>query len=155
MRFLYINPDENKQARATTLGCGWMATVPSEYANIAMAPCVILSGAGTTVVISDTPPTTKAAVTAAAAPILAAEQAAQAADATRIANGETLRAKATQALATNAAYLAQPAIPGGTLTAAQLGAALRIVRAQLDATTKQNNAIIRLTLNQLDNTDGT
>lgn len=51
MRFLYINPDETSQARATALGCGWMPQVPPEFQNIATAPCVILSGAGETIVL--------------------------------------------------------------------------------------------------------
>lgn len=76
-------------------------------------------------------------------------------DITVEANTSTLLNKALQALATNqdfldlpnptpgnTTYLAQAPIPGGTLTAAQLGVALRIVRTQVDSLTRQNNELV-------------
>lgn len=62
--------------------------------------------------------------------------------------------KATAALVNNAAYLAQPALPAGTaLTTTQLTTAMRIMRAQIDALTRQTNALIRLQLGEMDGGD--
>jgi hypothetical protein len=69
-------------------------------------------------------------------------------------NANTLRTKAVQALTVNAAYLAQPAIPASP-TNAQLIAAVKILRDQLDTVTKENNALIRLSLNLLDDVSDT
>jgi len=140
--FLYINADETKKDRATALGCGWMPSVPAHFASVATAPCVILNGAGQTVVLPE--PTTKAAVAVAAAPLIAAEQAAQGAEAIRNTNADVLRSKAQAALSTNDAFLAV----GNAATAAQ-------VRTQTLALTKECSALIRLLLNQLDTTSGT
>ncbi len=140
-RFLYINSDPAQTVRATELGCGWMPAVPPEFANVAVAPCAIVSGAGTTVVLEE--PTTAQAVASAAAPILAAEQAANDAAAAQQANADTLRQRASLALSTNATYLAI-----GSPTAAQ-------VAAQVRALTMEANAVIRLLTNMLDSTAGT
>jgi hypothetical protein len=153
MRFLYVNPDPATQTRATTLGCGWMPTVPSEFASVATAPCVILNGASMTTVLPE--PTTKAAVNAAAAPILAAEQAAAAAEAQRNQNGDTIRAKAETAIAANISYLGHAAVPAGTLTTAQLSNIVRSLTDQLDAATRQLVALERLAVNKTDDVSGT
>src|SRR4051794_38888976 len=103
-RCLYVNPDPSTQSRATQLGCGWMASVPSQYAKVASAPCVILDGAGLTSVLAE--PTTPQAVTTALQPILSAESAAAAAQAVLVTNGATIQNRAQTALTTNATYLA-------------------------------------------------
>lgn len=64
-------------------------------------------------------------------------------------NAGTLKTKAKQALATNAAYLAQPAIPASP-NLATLTAAVRVIRQQVDALTRQVNGLIRLELSSLD-----
>jgi hypothetical protein len=144
MRYLYINPNASTgPARATVLGCGWMAAVPPEFASITVAPCVILSGAGQTVVIPDSPPTNAAAVVSAAAPIQALEAAAAATAATQATNAQTLQQNTITALASNATYLAL-----ATPTTAQN-------TAQIKALTRQIDALIRLVANQLDSTAGT
>ncbi len=143
MQFLYANPDPATKARANSLGCGWVPAVPPQFTNVATAPCVILSGAGTTVVIPDSPPTTAGAVAAAAAPIQTAEAAAAATQTTLNTNADTLRTSAVNALAANATFLAI-----GSPTAAQ-------VAAQVKALTRQADALIRLVGNQLDSTAGT
>lgn len=61
-RFLYIHKDPASTERATHLGCGWMPQVPAEFASIAVAPCVIVAGAGRAVVIPDGPGLSPAAV---------------------------------------------------------------------------------------------
>lgn len=138
---LYVNPDPSTQDRATTLGCGWMPSIPPQYAGIATAPCVIVSGQGTTTVLTE--PTTPGAVASALAPILSAEQAAAATAATQAANRDALAAKAQQALTTNATFQAI-ASPSNAQIAAQV-----------QSLTKQANGIIRLLLNALDSTTGT
>lgn len=140
---LYINPDPATQARATTLGCGWMPTVPAQFKSVATAPCVILNGAGQMIVISDTPPTTNAAVATALQPILNAEAAAAAAQAVLSGNQTTLQTKAQAALAANATFLAL-----ASPTNAQ-------IVAQVQALTKECSALIRLALGVFDSTAGT
>lgn len=66
-----------------------------------------------------------------------------------------LQAKAVTALTTNAAYLGHAAVPAGTLTLAQLSTIVRLLADQLDATTRQNTALIRIVANLLDSTSGT
>jgi len=140
-RTLYINPDPTTQSRATELGCGWMPAIPNQFAGIATAPCVILSGAGTTIVLQE--PTTQQAVAAALQPILNAEAAAAAAQASQAANAASLQGKAQAALAANSTFqaIASP-------TNAQ-------VLAQVQLLTKECNALIRLALNLLDTTSDT
>ena len=65
-------------------------------------------------------------------------------------NVKAIVAKARQALVSNATYLALPAIPAGTLTAAQLSTIVRQLRDQLDVVTRQDNAIIRVLLGAVD-----
>lgn len=138
---LYVNDDPTTKDRATSLGCGWMAQVPSQYASQATAPCVIVSGQGVTTVLHE--PTTAQAVTNALAPILAAEQAAATVAATQAANLATLQGKAQAALTANASFqaIASP-------TNAQIAA-------QVQALTKQVNGIIRQLSNALDSIVGT
>jgi hypothetical protein len=138
---IYINPDPATRTRATELGCGWMPTVPDQYASIATAPCVILNGAGSTVVLPE--PMTAAAVAAALQPILDAENAAQAAQADAAANQETLQSRSEAALAANTTFLAL-ASPTNAQTLAQV-----------KTLTKECNALIRLALGILDSTSGT
>lgn len=141
---LYINPDPATQSRATTLGCGWMPTVPPQYRNVAAAPCVILNGAGQTIVLADDKAqATAQAVATALAPILASEQAASDAQAVQQANGDTIRARAATGLAANATYLAI-----ASPSAAQVAAQVRML-------TMENSGVIRLLLGQLDSTAGT
>lgn len=73
MRWLYCNPADDG-TRATELGCGWFPAVPSEFTNIAQAPCVILAGAGQQVVLADDGLTANQ-VQAAAQPLIDAETA--------------------------------------------------------------------------------
>lgn len=73
----------------------------------------------------------------------AAAPAVEAAQATVRSNRETLRGKAQQALADNAAYLAIPS-PSSAQTAQQVA---RLTRSQ--------SALIRVVLGRLDSTDGT
>lgn len=70
-------------------------------------------------------------------------------------NRETLEAKARQAIESNKTFLGHAAIPGGTLTAAQLTQAVNLIVPQLDSVAKQLNALIKITLGQLDDTAGT
>lgn len=70
-------------------------------------------------------------------------------DTTVFDNRDQLRARASHALTTNAAYLAQPAVPASP-TNAQLIAAVRVIRQQVDALTRQANGLIRIELSQLD-----
>jgi hypothetical protein len=140
---LYINPNPATMARATLLGCGWMAAVPVQYRSVATAPCVILSGAGQTVVISDSPPTTAAAVASALQPIIDAEATLASASAAQATNRETLQARAQTALTANATFLAL-ASPSNAQTLAQV-----------QTLTKEANALIRLALGLLDSTAGT
>lgn len=65
-----------------------------------------------------------------------------------------VEARAKVALGENAAYLAQPAIPASP-TLAQLTAATRIIRDQVDALTRQSNALIRLELADLEDVSDT
>lgn len=69
-------------------------------------------------------------------------------------NDQLVRDRARAALATNATYLAQPAIPANP-TLAQLTAATRVIRAQVDALTRQSTALIKLELADLSDTNGT
>lgn len=138
-RFLYIAA--NGQSRATALGCGWMASVPPEFANIAQAPCAIVAGAGTATVLRE--PTTAQAVASAAAPILAAEAAANNVAAQQAANAETMRVSAVNALAANVNFLAIASPSTAQVTA------------QVKALTRQVDALIRLVGGQLDSTAGT
>ncbi len=151
-RFLYISSVEGAQARGNALGCGWMPAVPPEFQSVAVAPCAIVAGAGTVLVLPE--PTTKQAVAAAAAPILSAEQAANDAAAAQQVNADTIRQNAINALTTNSAYLDLPPIPASP-TNAQLIAAVRAIRDQTDALTRQANGLIRLAANQLDSVSGT
>lgn len=64
-------------------------------------------------------------------------------------NLDLLKSRAEKALTTNATYLAQPAYPASPTTA-QRDAAIRAIRAQVDALTRQANGLIRLELSQLD-----
>lgn len=73
---------------------------------------------------------------------------------TASANETTLGQRATAALAANVAYLGHAAIPAGTLTAAQLSTVVRTMSDQVDALTRQVDALIRLTLRVLDSTSG-
>lgn len=66
----------------------------------------------------------------------------------------SLRTRAKQALATNAAYLAQPEIPASP-TLAQLTAAVKVIRAEVDALARQADALIRLELAELDDISDT
>lgn len=74
---------------------------------------------------------------------------------TNVANQLTLFDRAQNAIQTNIdalnlpdptdqniAYLGHAAIPAGTLTAAQLSVIVRTLSDQLDATTRQNNALV-------------
>lgn len=61
-------------------------------------------------------------------------------DATR----KQIRDAAAAALAANQTYLGHAAIPGGTLTLAQLTAIARTVSDQVDALTRQTDGLIRL-----------
>lgn len=65
-----------------------------------------------------------------------------------------LNAKATQALTTNAAFLALPDLPASP-TNAQVVAAVRSLIDQGRALTRQNNALIRLLLGALDDISDT
>lgn len=131
MRWIYANPNDDG-TRATKLGCGWRPTVPTEYASIATAPCVILDGNGQQTVLPDDGTLTAQQVQTAAAPLAAAEQAAAATAAANAANAQTLQQRAAAALTANVTYLnlASP-------TAAQ-------TTTQTKAITRQINAIIRL-----------
>ena len=140
---LYVNQDPNSQSRATQLGCGWVQFVPSGFASIATAPCVILNGAGQQTVLPDDGSLTAQQVATALAPILAAEQAAANAAATQVQNGQTLQQRAANALTANATFQAI-----GSPTNAQIAN-------QVQSLTKQCNGIIRLLLNALDSTAGT
>lgn len=73
---------------------------------------------------------------------------------TRFVNKDALASRGGQALATNATYLAQPAIPASP-TLVQLTAAVRVIRAQVDALTRQANSLIKLALSDLDDISGT
>lgn len=70
-----------------------------------------------------------------------------------LANEAALREQADDALVANAAYLGHPAVPDGTLTAAQLSNAVRQLTDQVDALTRQSNKLIRLVLRKLEATD--
>lgn len=138
---LYVNPDPaTEQARAVKIGCGWMPTVPPQYASIATAPCVIIAGGGLPpVVLPET--ATKADIAAGLAPILAAEQAQAAATATQAGNQSTVQQQAQAALAANRTYLGI-ASPSNAQVAAQV-----------KALTQQANGLIRLALQQFDGTN--
>lgn len=85
-----------------------------------------------------------------------AEVQARAAAQTAEANGESLRTKAQTALTANQTYLGLAALPAGSaLTTTQLTTAVRALRSQVDALTRQNNALIRLTLQQLNDISDT
>ena len=77
----------------------------------------------------------------------AANDAASAATAAQLAaNADTLRTRASAALGVNTTYLGHAALPAGaSLTTTQLTTAVRLLIGQVDALTKQNNALIRLT----------
>lgn len=139
-RCLYINADPSTQSRATLLGCGWMPAVPAGFPG-AVAPCVILAGAGLLTILPE--PTTRPAVDAALAPILAAETAANALSVTRSNNRQTLITKGLAAITANAAFLAI-----GAPTPAQVGAQVALL-------TRETNAIIRMLVEQLDDVSDT
>jgi len=143
-QFLYINSDPSTKARATQLGCGWLPSVPVQYSGLATAPCVIIAGAGQqVVVISDTPPTTASAVATAAAPIIAAENAAEAAQLTASANAATITANLTSAQTTIQNWIA--ANPSGAVLTA----------GQTLVVAKMLNGLTKILLSQFSSTSGT
>jgi len=144
MQYLYISSDTvNGPPRATTLGCGWLPKVPAQFASIAAAPCVILTGAGQVVVISDTPPTTASAVATAAAPIITAENTIASAQLTATANAATITTNLTSAQTTIQNWItANPS--GAVLTAAQTLVVAKML-----------NGLTKLLLQQYSSTSGT
>lgn len=66
-----------------------------------------------------------------------------------VVNDIALRQKAAAALNANRTYLGHAAVPAGNLTVAQSSAAIRQLTDQVDALTRQNQALIRLALNLL------
>jgi hypothetical protein len=117
-----------------------MPAVPAGFPG-AVAPCVILAGAGLLTILPE--PTTRPAVDAALAPILAAETAANALSVTRSNNRQTLITKGLAAITANAAFLAI-----GAPTPAQVGAQVALL-------TRETNAIIRMLVEQLDDVSDT
>lgn len=144
---LYANVDPTTATFGNALGCGWVHEVPAAFPG-AVAPCVILAGAGQTVVLPDDGTLTAAKVAAALAPILAAEQADAATAAAGASNRATLQQRALAALAVNAAFI-NAAKPG--TAAAQASAAYD----QAVRVTKECSALIRLALDIVDDISGT
>lgn len=74
----------------------------------------------------------------------------------KLANQDTLVGKAQAALTANATSLAAAAIPAGAaLTTTQLTTVVRALRLQVDALTRQNNALIKFLLNDFSSTADT
>ena len=134
-RALYIAPDPiTGKARATELGCGWFPAAPPDLIGVPVPGAVVIGASGVQTFPEPlTPSAVRAAITASVA-----VEAAAAAEAVLTANGETLRAKAKTALATNATFLAIT-----TPTTAQNAA-------QVKALTRQVDALIRLVGGYLD-----
>ena len=144
MQYLYANPNASTgPARATLLGCGWVPAVPPQFASVATAPCVILAGAGQTIVLEDDGSLTNAQVQTAAAPIVAAETAAQTAQATLSANQTTIQQNLTANQAIIQTWIAAHPT-GATLTAAQTLTVAKML-----------NALCNLLLAEFGSTSGT
>lgn len=136
-RALYVSSEPTTgKPRASALGCGWLDTVPSGV--VATLPCAIVIGGNGVQVFSDSPPITPATVLAAIAADAALDASAKTAQDVLDGNATTLRTRAQTALAANATYLAI-----ASPTAAQ-------VATQSKALTRQVDALIRLSIGQLD-----
>lgn len=140
-RLLYVNADPATQTRAATLGCQWFPDVPAEFKSFATTPCVIVAGGGQMAVLPET--TTTAAIATAAAPIIAAETTIVQAETLKIANRDSVFAKARTALTANATFLAI-----ASPSAAQVAAQVKLL-------TRESNGLIRSLLNQFDDVSDT
>lgn len=153
-RVLYIDSDQAGWKRAAELGCGWMPTVPPEFAEMAEPPCVILSGGKGQIVVIPANEATLEEIERATAPLLAYEREADAEQASLRDAGSRISDRLRTGLARNHEYLDRPGFPSSP-TAAQRDAEIRAIRAQVEALTRQANALIRLELAELADTDDT
>ena len=69
--------------------------------------------------------------------------------------GGALASRARKGITANINYMQHAAIPGGVLTTTQLSSIVRTLSDQVDILTRENTALIRLSIGVLDSTEGT